>query len=73
MSRIALRARCWAVTRSDLLMDYRLEDRREVLAEVMLQLRGQSTPAVSRVVGHKTALGVASATSSVIADKVSLV
>ena len=71
---IALRARWWAVPSSDLFMEHLLEDRREVLDDLALDLWGPVPPDVLGLVGHdSTSHCSASEINSVSACEVSFV
>jgi hypothetical protein len=58
---------------SDVLIDYLLEDERELVLDLDLELRGELTPEGAGVDGHNTSHCVASLTSSWIPEIVSLV
>src|SRR5712692_6447386 len=65
--------RCSCVTSSDLLMDYLLQDRREVVEDVMLDVWRQSPPDGGWMSGHSTSHSPATVMSSWVASPVSLV
>src|SRR5689334_13579330 len=69
----ALRVRCWGVMRSDVFIDYLLDEGREVLADLRLEGGGELPPEVAGVDRHNTSHWVASAISSLTAGRVSLV
>src|SRR6266436_8309807 len=65
--------KCCGVTSSDLFMDYLLEDRREVVENVVLDVWGQSPPDGGWISGHSASHSPATVMSSWIASPVSLV